>query len=262
MPKIWLTYAWKDNQDQDVDYVIGQLKAQGVEVGFDRAHLLAGVRLWDQLDKALADPDLDGWALYATANSLASEPCQEEFAYALDRTLRTKGADFRLLGIFPSPMDRKVIPSAIATRLYVTLDDTSWAAQIGDSLKGKRAAPDIEGVKPYVVKWHNTADGLVLEIRPRSGRWMPAFVAVPAAERERLKVAIPGPKDFPTTSGMVHSGGGSTSDGQFVGETIFHAITSETSLYVSFSERPTEIKFGQAGEKGIHLKIKPPMILR
>lgn len=262
MAKIWLTYAWKDNEDQDVDYVIAQLKAQGIEVGFDRAHLLAGVRLWDQLDKALADPDLHGWALFATKNSLASEPCQEEYAYALDRALRTKGSDFRLFGIFPSPMDRKVIPSAIATRLYVTLNEPTWAEQIADSIRGKRTAPDVEAVKPYVVKWHNTGEGLVLEIRPRASRWMPAFVAVPKAERDRLKFAVPGPKDYPMNGGMVQVGEGGTNDGNFLGLNIFHAITSETSLYVSFSERPSEIMFGQSGEKPFHLKVKQPMILR
>ena len=30
MAKLWLTYAWKDNQDQDVDHVIEKLKEAGV----------------------------------------------------------------------------------------------------------------------------------------------------------------------------------------------------------------------------------------
>jgi hypothetical protein len=39
MAKLWLTYAWKDNQDQDVDHVVGELKRVGLDVAFDRAHI-------------------------------------------------------------------------------------------------------------------------------------------------------------------------------------------------------------------------------
>ncbi len=101
MSRVWLTYAWKDNEENDVDHVINELKAAGLDVGFDRAHLLAGVPLWRQLDAALADDELKAWVIYVTENSLASEPCQEELAYALDRTLRTRGSAFPLIGIFP-----------------------------------------------------------------------------------------------------------------------------------------------------------------
>jgi hypothetical protein len=35
--KLWLTYAWKDNEDEQVDYVIQALEEQGLEIGCDRA---------------------------------------------------------------------------------------------------------------------------------------------------------------------------------------------------------------------------------
>jgi hypothetical protein len=118
--KLWLTYAWKDNQDQDVDHVIHELQRTGLEVAFDRAHIIPGQRVWFQIDKGILDPATDAWAILATENSLSSEACLEELAYALDRALRTRGADFPLIGIFPAPIDRALIPSAIATRLYAT----------------------------------------------------------------------------------------------------------------------------------------------
>jgi TIR domain len=94
MAKLWLTYAWKDNQDQDVDHVIEELKKVGLEVVFDRVHLIPGQKIWPQIDQAISDPSISGWAIFATANSFSSEACLEELAYALDRALRTRGGDF------------------------------------------------------------------------------------------------------------------------------------------------------------------------
>lgn len=246
MSRVWLTYAWKDNEENDVDHVINELKASGLEVGFDRAHLLAGVPLWRQLDAALADDNLKAWAIYVTENSLASEPCQEELSYALDRTLRTKGSSFPLIGIFPKVLDRRLIPSALATRLYVNLTDQTWRQQVTDAVKGARTAPDLSAVRPYVLKWHENVGGArwVLEARPRSGRWLPTILLVPTAERELLKSVMTRPKDAPGLNGMVMCGEEGTKDGAWKGLRVDDVVTPETSLYVAFSEKPSAFFFG------------------
>jgi hypothetical protein len=140
MAKLWLTYAWKDNQDQDVDHVIGEPKKVGLEVVFDRVHLIPGQKIWPQIDQAISDSSTDGWAILATVNSFSSKACLEELVYALDRALRARGGDFPLIGIFPAPIDRSIIPSAIATRLYVTLQQPDWARLVADGVLGKRPA--------------------------------------------------------------------------------------------------------------------------
>lgn len=92
MKTLWLTYAWKDNEDLNIDHVIGALKSDEMDVNYDRIQLVAGRRLWDQIDSAITDPtSCQGWAIYATRNSLESEPCQEELAYALDKNFTPKG---------------------------------------------------------------------------------------------------------------------------------------------------------------------------
>jgi hypothetical protein len=48
MIKLWLTYAWKDNENDQVDYIVQALQAEGLEVRFDRARLVPGQRLWPQ----------------------------------------------------------------------------------------------------------------------------------------------------------------------------------------------------------------------
>lgn len=247
MPRLWLTYAWKDNEDADVDHVINELRAGGIDVGFDRAHLLTGERLWPQIDKALADPDLEGWAIYATEASLRSEPCQEELAYALDRVLRSKGAGFKLIGIFPRPIDREFIPSSIATRLYVSLSDPTWRDQIVDSLAGQRSSPDLSGVLPYGFKWHpDPGGGRIVELWPRSGRWMPCIIAVPTTEAGLLGDVWVGPRDYPKKSLMIIKA--PLGEGQpYSGWGMSQAVTPETSLYAVLKERPSEMIFGQHG---------------
>lgn len=162
--KIWLTYAWKDNGERNVDFIIQELEEKGLEVGFDRAKLLAGRRLWDQIAEHISDSELDAWAILVTRNSLQSEPCQEELAYALDRSLRLKGSKFPLIGIFPEPIDRELIPSSLATRLYVTLDNNEWADKIVAAATQKSPAKSIKGIPPYGYNWHNYNDKPVLEI--------------------------------------------------------------------------------------------------
>lgn len=148
-----------------------------MSVRLDRTQLLAGKRLWDQIADEIDSPHLDGWAIIVTENSLQSEPCLEEIAYALDRALRTRGSNFPLIGIFPTPVNRSIIPSALATRLYVTLKDRDWATRIADSLGGAstQRSPTVE---PYEFKIHRDGDDWVYEMRPRDGVWQPASVVV------------------------------------------------------------------------------------
>jgi hypothetical protein len=143
MSRLWLTYAWKDNEDEDVDHIIAELRAKGLDVSYDRVQLLAGRRLWTQIDSAILDPNVAAWAIYVTENSLMSEPCQEELAYALDRTLRTRGAAFPLIGLFPGNLDRDIIPSAIATRLYVNLRTNDWALQVVNGVEGANSGSQL-----------------------------------------------------------------------------------------------------------------------
>ena len=171
MAGLWLTYAWADNDDGDVDHVIAELERHNVPVKYDRLQIRAGQRLWSQIDQSISDSSMtSGWAIFVTKNSLESEPCQEELAYALDRALRERG-DFPIIGIFSEPLDRKLIPSAIATRKYVNLRDPNWALEIKRSLFG---SPAFEPPKtsPISIRIYRN-DRTIFEIRPRSGRWYP-----------------------------------------------------------------------------------------
>jgi hypothetical protein len=84
--KLWLTYAWKDNEDRDIDFIVQVLDGLTLDVRFDRRSLVPGQRLWTQIGGAITDPaECDAWGIVLTANSLTSQPCIEELCYALDR---------------------------------------------------------------------------------------------------------------------------------------------------------------------------------
>lgn len=187
MSKLWLTYAWKDNEDADVDFVAQSVIKEGIDVGLDRSHLLAGRRLWDQIARQIEDPNLDAWAIFVTEASLASEPCQEELAYALDRVLRTKGSAFPLIGIFPAPIERSLIPSSLATRLYVSLRDADWASRVADAVRGQTTQSIPQTAEEHF-KCHILPDGMhVYEVRPRSGIWYPPRFAVLETEVHNMR---------------------------------------------------------------------------
>jgi hypothetical protein len=248
-PRLWLTYAWTDNHQQDVDFVIQELTRRGIDVHYDRAQLLTGRRLWSQIDASISDPSKsDAWALVATKSSLESEPCQEEIAYALDRALRTRGGTFPLIGIFPTPLDRLLIPSAIATRLYVTLKDAKWADTVAADLRGE-AKPAPGSVQPFVFTEHSrTGGGTTIEMRPRSGQWYPGIIVVPLAERALLLGVEQGAPGVPPRTSMTGSSSVTSEDGTFVGRSVNHAITNELSMFVHFSAKPSEVRFGTQGQ--------------
>lgn len=241
MAKIWFTYAWSDNSDQDVDVVIRELQAKGLDVRFDRAQLLAGGRLWAQLDAAIGDSDLEGLVLFTTENSLKSEPCQEELSYALDRVLRaTAERPFKLIGLFPRPLDRAIVPSALATRLYVNLIDHTWAQQISDAFAGERTPPDLSAALPYGHKWHWFDGKPVLEIWPRTGRWLPTAVLIPPEDAVAKPMLMPGDRDFVTMSGMVQ-GGDITAANGWIGFACQNPITAIQPAHIMFQSLPSRI---------------------
>lgn len=259
MPNLWLTYAWKDNENQDIDFVVQRLEGQGVSVRLDRTQLLAGKRLWDQIAGEIKSPHLDGWAIFVTKNSLRSEPCLEEISYALDRALRTRGSNFPLIGVFPTPVNPSIIPSALATRLYVTLKDRDWAIRIADSLGGA-STKRLPIVEPYEFKVHRDGDDWIYEMRPRDGVWHPAKVVVLEDDFPSCLlpfVTSPGRPNYnPPMWSITDIPPTVAPDGsRWRGWSLEDQVDNTKSLYLRSSKQLTRIGFssGLPEPKGIHI---------
>lgn len=252
MPTAWLTYAWADNDDGDVDFVVQELESRGLEVRADRWTLSAGQRLWEQIGANIEDPDVDAWILYTTPTSLASEPCREELAYALDRALHSRGAPFPLIAIVQGAFEREALPSALRVRLCVSTDDRDFAERVVAAAEGR--APDISrpSVHPYVIRIHHfeTSKGprFAIELRPRVGAWSPFIAAIPANEREAVAPSLyHGPAGRVAREAMLRRPARHEVDGWY-GMAADNEATPTQSYYLHCSQLPSRLLFGVNGD--------------
>lgn len=250
MKKLWLTYAWKDNQDNDIDYIAQELGESGIEVRRDIWDIATGQRLWEQIEKFITDGnESDGWAIVVTQNSLGSEPCKEELAYALDRSLKTRGAQFPIIGIFPSTVDDSLIPAAIKTRLYVsTAHDEDWKERILAALEGRKPNIQRSEFAPYGFTLHRLPEGgFAIEMRPRSGTWSPFLCAIPLNEKDDVQPQIRrGAKGMvPDVVMLFDVREGTTNDQQWWFTTCGQEATPSMSYYLFCKKLPSRIHFGK-----------------
>lgn len=251
-PVLWLTYSWLDDEQQDVQYVAQELQRSGVDVRLDKWHLKAGERLWDQIASAISDEsECDGWAIYATRNSLESQACKEEFAYALNRALQTRGSSFPIIAIFPEEYDGSLIHASLQVRLAVLLSDEEWCERVLAALESRSPNIIIPDIAAYFIEVHPATMEVnrfayVIELRPRIGTWQPFNVMFPEAEEDRVKpLLMYGVKDAPTLRSMLHLPyRGIDTTGEFCMLGADNPATPTTSYYLWCAELPSMIAFG------------------
>ena len=248
MKTIWITYSWEDNKNGDIEFIAQELEKTGIIVKLDRWNIQVGKRLWEQIDKFISNSnECDAWVIVATQNSLGSEACKEEVAYALDRALITRGKSFPLIGVFPSSVDNELIPSAVRTRLYVSLKDTDWIERIKSALEDREPNIQRTTLEPYTIELRKTNDGRnAIELRPRAGTWAPFICAVPLIEKDKLKPSIlTGPKGNVPMGGMLTmTGEGESDDKKWWFMFAGNEATPTTSYFLFCDEIPTQIVFG------------------
>lgn len=178
---LWLTYAWTDNDEGDFDYLVQELKSNGIQSTYDKISLIPGRKLWAQIADKIEKGSLSAWAYLITPNSISSPACQEELAYALQRAMDTKGDEFPLIGLLHKVSIRDV-PLALRVRLCVNLANPDWIEEIRAGVEGILPSHKTQTQLPYIVKTHdrylNQVNHNAIEIRPRFGEvayWRLAF---------------------------------------------------------------------------------------
>jgi len=261
MATIWITYAWADNQSGDIDFIAQELTAAGLTVKLDRWNIKAGNRLWEQIADFIQSPShCDAWLLIATQTSLGSEPCREEYAYALDRALNTRGSSFPVIALFPASVDQSLIPAAIRTRLYVSLTDPEWKERIVAAAENRDVNIRRTSVAPYHLVVHqrpNPPSRGVIEVRPRAGSWTPFIAAIPLADKDRVKLGIMhGPAGrIPMMGALVGTGAGTNGDWYF--HFAQNEATPTMSYYIFCAEDPSKLLFGADG--GSQYVVEKPL---
>ena len=170
-PKLWITYAWKDNAGGNFDFLIQELEKTGIDTSFDKVALVPGKRLWEQIAARIEDPSLDGWAILLTKQSLQSEASREELAYALGRALTTKGAGFPLIGLMDQ-IGSEEVPAPLRARLLIDLRDPRWPQLVLAGLKGVAPEKVLPAVSRYNWEFIPNFRGphtIAIMVRPRLG---------------------------------------------------------------------------------------------
>jgi hypothetical protein len=144
IPRIWLTYAWKDDEEGDFTYLVQELRDYGVDATFDKIELIPGRDLWEQISAQITKGDLNGWGYLLTQYSVESKPCREELSYALSRALKTKDRQFPLIGLLHGVRIDNV-PPALRVRLCISLTDPDWREQVKAGLEAR--PPDVAATK-------------------------------------------------------------------------------------------------------------------
>lgn len=252
---VWLSYAWNDNVDGDVDFAAQELIKAGLDVKLDHWNLTAGKHLWEQIESFIQDSSKsDAWLLYATQASLGSQACKEEFAYALDRALHTRGGDFPVIALFPAPVETDLIPAGIKTRLFVSLTDPDWKERIVAAVEKRTSRITKTQVRPYALTIHKLGKEhgdkrFAIEVRPRAGTWSPFLAGIPLKEKEHVQpLLLHGPAKRIPMGGMVFSGGDGTSEDKklwliFAG----NEATPTQSYYMFCKKLPSFLIFGVNG---------------
>ena len=103
--------------------------------------------------------------------------------------------------------------------------------------------------KPFLLHVTEANGKLIMELRPRAGRWYPFIVLVPNEQRARLLNVSCGPSGCPPEVSLVLGSTSIEAEGKYSGLQIANPVDPLNSAYVYFSESPTEVVFGQRGEE-------------
>ncbi len=252
MSTIWITYAWDDNTQCDVDFVAQELVQVGCQVKLGRWNIRAGRRLWEQIERFIDETGSDAWLIYATQNSLGNAACKEEFSYALDRVFNRRGNNFPVVARFPGLVDNSLIPAGNRTLLYVSLTDLEWKDRVKAAAEGQSplARPQLE---PFAIQIHRdksaVGNRLAIEVRPREGTWSPFFAAVPLSEKDRVQPQIMhGPRgQVPQGPALLDPGEAPSSSNTWWVMFAQNEATPTQSYYIHCNELPSRLAFGVNG---------------
>lgn len=247
MKNLWLTYAWVDNEDLDIDFIVQEIEKSGkIRVNLDRRHIIAGYRLWDQVGAGISASTCDAWSIAVSKASLESQPCQEELAIALDKALRQKGMTFPLIGIMLEKIDSELVPPAIRTRKYVSITDPTWLEQLsGAVLNTSHPDPLAKNIVPFTIRLiEHPSVWKIVEISPRAGTMVPVGAMVPIADKNCLGGVITGTRGYYSGAGVTFGHmDGPTSDGLNYIRTISNPIDPSNSLHIPLKACPSRLWF-------------------
>lgn len=257
--KLWLTYAWLDNDEHDFDYLVQSLDPF-LEVRFDRRKLIPGQRLWEQIAQNILDPSkCDAWGWLITRSSISSEACQEELYYALNRAIKGRGKLFPILGLLHNTLI-DILPPALSIRLCISMENPNWINEVVAGVEIRE--PEItkqQALLPVVLRVHEWPKCVWAEVNTRFEAISPFSIAVPLTEKmvQNINLFYIGPSNSPPKGNF-----GSMTIGAREGEAEIDGIkvflwsavneaSPRQSYYLCCKKRPSVIYAGNPDSKNI-----------
>ena len=251
---LWITYAWTDNQDKDIDYIAKELDTAGLNCTFDNRALIPGQTLWDQIGKIISDPArVDAFSIVVTPSSLASNSCREELLYALDRALSQRGSGFPLIGLLHNVRVND-LPPALKIRLCVPLSAPNWIDQVVAGVNKRPLPQSTETLSPFIIKKHSLPFGCCIQITPRVDHVSPIQLAINLEEKNAChveRVFVAPSSTLPGQNGTLSFGGRNVraGDGEMNGRKIFYwqmddEATPIQSCWIIGRSFPSKVWFG------------------
>lgn len=248
--RLWLTYAWKDNEEHDFDYLIQQINSEQIECKFDRITLVPGRRLWESISKELFNPELDAWAYLITKNSLASEPCKEELEYAITRTLES-GGTFPIIGLVHN-VSFKDIPPSLKTRLCIDLNNNNWKEQLLAGIENRSPRIEERSIHRLKTTIHLLPNETIIELTPRFETIINWRVAIPSVNPiKHWGIGISGSKTLTKTNtgiegtidldGIKHNWVGSSDKINAGNSALIWHLGQPTNFYYGFGKSENDI---------------------
>ncbi len=258
--KVWVTYAWKDNEDKDIDFIVQELDKTQLEVKFDRRNLIPGQRLWTQIGGFITDPnECDAWGVVLTANSIKSQACIEELSYALDRALSSNSGEFPLFALLHniSPSD---MPPSLKIRLCIPLENNEWVNQVIAAANKRPTGFIPSGLAEFILNEHIiSSGGFCLEIRPRFNRISPFAVVVDYDEKisGNVKHCSPGPANkIPCGHVTFNWIDSETTLSNGIRAWVWggdNEANSTSSYYLFYKKHPKRVWFGHQQNLNLHV---------
>jgi TIR domain-containing protein len=254
MPTIWITYAWDDNTQCDVDFIVQELVRVGVQVMLGSWNIRANGRLWEQIERFIQEEKgSDAWLIYATQNSLGNKACKEEFSYALDCVFNRRGTNFPIVALFPGPVDNYLMPAGSRPYLCISLTDPEWTERVKAAAEERTPSLARPQLEPFSIQVHRdryAADyRFAIEVRPRASTWAPFFAAVPLPEKDRVQPHIMhGPRgQVPQGCALTDTNEAPSSNDAWWVMFAQNEATPTQSYYIHCNELPSRLAFGVNG---------------
>lgn len=255
--KLWISYAWVNNEEKDFAYLASHLATRNIETAYDSIRLAPDDHLSKRIIQRLQSIGFDGWICILTPQCITRREYTNELTSAIDQTKLHMGARFPIAGLMYGIAGHH-LPPILRLLPCVSLGDPDWNERIRCLFSTFRATPcqsSAQNETRFIWKVHPVRSGdgdlTLIEVRTR-GEFIPEWrFAVPKTCRLiRWGQGNSGGREISRVRFEEAYGSGRYGKSEVLWFGAANTISNSESAYVLFSGKlPDFICFGPAQNK-------------